>query len=407
MLLTISNLYPRPDQPACGVFNAQFFDALAEAWKTETRNTGSALRNICLVPSWRVCQWRAITRWRDTRQTVYLTRYLPVFYLPVAGRLWNSLFYTLALRQIRDLAMQCDIVFATWLYPDCVAAAQLARKCELPLWIKVHGGDILHLGDSIRGKAILKTCHQAEGIICVSRLLVQQLVDAGIDAHKVHSVDNGVNSVLFHPINRDEALKRCRTYGCDIPDGDMPPIVLFVGRLVGIKGLTDLLSAWQQLLAKSAPRPRLWILGEGELEQTLENQAKSHGIDDTISFLGTRPHDEIPYWMNAADCVCLPSTREGMPNVVLESLACGKPVVASDVGEVPYLVTQGKTGLVVSRHVGDFPAHLACAIRQALETPWDSRTIAESVGHYTWEHAAQKVAALMINGWINRKPRPS
>ena len=388
MLLTITNLYPRQDEPNRGLFNMQFFSRLSLLLTRRFTGGGDAagIFNVCLVPCWRVWRWPAIRRWKAPPGADVATRYLPVFYIPILGRDLNWFTYSTALRRLRHEAAAHGAILATWLYPDAVAAADLARHVGKPLWIKLHGGDINHLNSRLRRRKALEACHQAAGIFCVSHLLARRLGEAGIDPAKIHAVPNGVDSTMFTPTGTREPR----------PDGRK--IVLFAGHLAKIKGPDLLLSAWRRLLDMQAQRQgesrqeeglKLLIIGNGRMKRQLERNAHRLGIHASIALLGTRRHDEMPRWMRSVDCLCLPSRSEGMPNVVLEALACGTPVVAGDVGEVPLLIKNGINGYVVPLREPDFPGRLATAVHTALHRSWDRRDIAATVTAYTWEQAAE------------------
>jgi len=411
MLLTITNLFPRPDEPDRGIFNMQFFDRMASALVENAPHGDAAatagLFNVCLVPSWRVWEWRTIRAWRVPQKALYQTRYLPVFYLPVIGRSLSWATYGRALRSVMAEARKCDWILATWLYPDAVAAAGLARNTGKPLWIKVHGSDVFHLKNESRRRRILDACAQAEGVLCVSRLLADRLREVGVDAGKTHRVPNGVDRNLFCPRDRAAARQqKARDMGLPSQqDGDPARIVLFVGHLVEVKGPDILLDAWAGVQrvtnrgeggGESPAQPKLLIVGTGNLRKQLENRAVRLGIADSVLFLGRRPHHEIATWMNIADCLCLPSRSEGMPNVVLESLACGTPVVATDLGEVPWLIRDGENGRVVPVGPKDLAGRLAGTIDSVLKTQWNRSEIAASVESYTWENAAERAVRLML-----------
>ena len=326
MLLTISNLYPRPDELHRGLFNAQLFAAM---------NKQVDIENICLVPEWRVWQHENISGWQDPCGNMCKTHYVPYFYMPVVGRSlsWRSCAYSL--KKQKDLFKECDAVLATWLYPDGVAAAELARIYEKPIWLKVHGTDRFHLQNSARRELILLACDYAEGIICNAEFMKNELMRLGVPKNKLRVIPNGVNTDLFFYRKKDAAEDELSVTGRELAGhllDAQSPIVLFVGHLVDIKGVDLLLKAWAEL-RKVRDDGRLVIIGEGTRHKQLELMADELGISESVMFMGECDHKEIALWMNIADCLCLSSRSEGMPNVVLEALASGLPVVATDVGD--------------------------------------------------------------------------
>ena len=150
----------------------------------------------------------------------------------------------------------------------------------------------------------------------------------------------------------------------------------------------------------------LILIGDGPLRKKLEKLARDLGVADSVQFLGRIPHDELPEYMRAAHCLCLPSRSEGMPNVVLEALACGTPAVATAVGEVPFLIQNGVNGFMAvhASHASgqeerdllagesEIISALAEGIEAALGREWRPETISATVAEYTWQAAAMKVA---------------
>jgi glycosyltransferase involved in cell wall biosynthesis len=164
--------------------------------------------------------------------------------------------------------------------------------------------------------------------------------------------------------------------------------VLFVGNLVAVKGVDVLLKAWSRLAAAGVlgSEDRLAIVGDGPERGRLQAQAEALGLGPRVAFAGAVAFAEVPRWMAASDVLCLPSRSEGTPNVVVEALASGVPVVATRVGGVPELVRQGENGLLVPPE--DAPA-LAEALASALVRPWDGPALRASVAHLTWERLAE------------------
>jgi glycosyltransferase involved in cell wall biosynthesis len=158
-------------------------------------------------------------------------------------------------------------------------------------------------------------------------------------------------------------------------------LALFVGNLVPVKAVDVLLAAWGML---RDPDAALRIVGDGAERGRLEAMAARL---PGVSFLGALGQPEVARWMAAADVLVLPSRSEGMPNVVVEALASGVPVVASGVGGIGELVADGANGKLVPP--GD-PAALAGALSSALGRDWDREEIRASVAHLTWTALAER-----------------
>src|SRR5262249_60620041 len=156
-------------------------------------------------------------------------------------------------------------------------------------------------------------------------------------------IHNGVDSVLFHPGSREQARQ-------DLGLHQSAPIVLFIGNLVPVKALEVLIAAASRLV-QTGLRFQCLLIGQGPLREQLERQVSQLGLAETVRFLGSKPHADLPPWYRAADLVVLPSRSEGVPNVLLEAAACGTPFVASRVGGIPEIAHLGLSQLVPSGDV--------------------------------------------------------
>jgi glycosyltransferase involved in cell wall biosynthesis len=398
-LLTVSNLYPWPTQPTRGLYNAQLFRALHEGARTADGCRG--VTNLCPVAEWRVWRWPAIRAWRDPTAVPFVTRYVPSFHLPVVGRNVAAAFHFSALaRAVAQWPQRFDAVLASWLYADGVAAVRLARQVDAPCWLMALGTDTFHLSSPVRRRAILDACTHAAGIICVAHPLAERLTAAGVDAAKIRTIPNGVDSTRFRFMGREAATAELQTRaGSDPAIGSVldwrrnpaARIALFVGNLVSVKGPDVLLKAWSRVAAYGSPA-RLLVIGDGPLRKRLEAVARAANLSDTVRFLGSRPHEEIPLWMNWADGLCLPSRSEGMPNVVVESLACGLPVAAARVGNCEELLADARLAEAFAPGDAD---ELAAALARVLGAAVNAsarRQAAERNGaRFSWARQARQI----------------
>jgi glycosyltransferase involved in cell wall biosynthesis len=166
-------------------------------------------------------------------------------------------------------------------------------------------------------------------------------------------------------------------------------VVLFIGQLVPIKGIDVLIDAWGELRHRGVicKNDLLVLLGEGPERKRLEQQIQTTGVGDTVRLTGALSQSEVASWVAAANVLCLPSRNEGTPNVIVEALASGVPVVASAVGGVPDLIKTGENGFTVPP---EDPRALSAALENALAREWDARRIRESVSHLTWRAIADR-----------------
>lgn len=274
--------------------------------------------------------------------------------------------------------------------PDGFAAAFLGHRWGKPSIVHVHGTDvhtIPHLSPLLRRLTVWALRH-ADAIRAVSGDLAEQarqLVELGKrgngEGEKIWVVPNGVDLDKFRLMARQEArrllgLEENRRY------------LLFVGRLVAVKGLDLLLDA-AVLLMRRRNDVELVLVGDGAERGTLEQRATTLGVRDRVHFVGARPHEQVALWMNAGDVFCLPSHKEGLGTVLLEALACGTPVVATAVGGIPEIVADGQVGrLVWSRN----PQELAACLSEALEIRWDREQLRNYVAErFSFEVVTKKL----------------
>ena len=310
--------------------------------------------------------------------------------IPKFGRSLYGLLLSIPLfLLVRRLRKKCDVdaLFAAWADPDGVATALVSKLIGKPFIIKVLGSDINELLDNrFRRRAIRYALKSANKVIAVSNPLKQKVVEMGIPECKIEVHPNAVDMRKFCPVDKISTREKL---GLPLDR----PVILFVGNLVPVKGLNYLLEAFQNLISsENGKMPILLIVGDGSQKKELQSMAQNYQILEHVFFVGAKPHGDIPLWMNACDIFCLPSLNEGMPNVILEALACGKPVVASAVGGIPEMLTHSENGLLVPPAK---PVELSEAIRSALNANWNSAKISKSVEHLSWKKNAQAIMNIL------------
>jgi glycosyltransferase involved in cell wall biosynthesis len=272
-----------------------------------------------------------------------------------------------------------DVILAAWGYPDAVAALRLARQYRCPLVLNLLGSDMNDLANrpTIRD-IVASTVRASQAIIVMSEVMAEDVVALGVPRSKVTVQHNGVDRERFRLRDKHELRA---SLGLPLHR----PLVVFIGTLVPVKGPDVLVAAFTKLREDMASEAMLVIVGDGDMRRNLEHALERRGLLQHVRFMGRRLHTEIPDWISATDVVCLPSRTEGCPNVVLEALASGRPVVATRVGAVPDLLTQS-TGRLVDM---DDAKGLADALATSLATKWDAELIRASVAHLTWGSVAQ------------------
>lgn len=306
------------------------------------------------------------------------------FTLPKIGVLTAGYDYYLTVLPLVDRLYRhfpFAMILAYWTYPDGCAASLCARRFKVPLLIRPRGSDINIYRQNPFLKYLLKTTlSRADRIIPVSRDLQDKIRMLGVSEEKLSFLANGIDTQDFYPRDSKECRQKLK-----IPLDRH--VILFIGNLIKIKGIEYLLKAIQKLDTADHQRLSFYLIGSGKLEaQILQLTAKLRYLK--IHLIGEVPRCRLPLWMNGADLLCLPSLNEGCPNVLLESLACGLPVVATQVGGIPEIINSDRLGILIPPKDAD---RLAEAMRQALSHAWDKEALRARVNGQTWDAVAEKL----------------
>lgn len=368
-LLTFSTLFPNPGQPVHGVFVENRLRHLLASGEV-------AARVVAPVPwfplaSPRFGRYAAYARVPPVERRDGLDIHHPRFpVLPRIGMTAAPALMWAAMRgPVRRLlaAGDFDLIDAHYFYPDGVAAALLGRELGKPVVITGRGTDLSLIPDHpLARRQILWAAGRAAGLVTVCRALAERLVELGVPRQRIDVLRNGVDLALFSPGERGEARAAL---------GFERPTLLSVGQLIPRKGHDLVIAALVHL-----PGVDLAIAGEGPERPALEALAGLLGVAERVRFLGQLPHRDLPRAYRAADLLVLASSREGWANVLLEAMACGTPVAATDVWGTSEVVTSAAAGLLIGERD---PAAVAAAVRRLLDQPprrEDTRAHAERFG---------------------------
>lgn len=381
-LLTFSTLFPNGENPNHGVFVENRLRHLVASGEA----TSTVLAPVAYFPSGspRFGNWGRDGRVprRETRNglVVHHPRYLAI---PRVGMsVTPSLLYRASLRAARRLmadGARFDVIDAHYVYPDGVAATWLGRALGLPVVITARGSDVSLLPSyAVPRRLIRAAIGRADGLVGVSAAIKSALVALGAAPDAVVVLRNGVDTALFHP-SGDRAAARAKA-------GFNAPTLLSVGHLIDRKGHHRVVEAMTLL-----PDMHLAIAGEGPERPRLTAMISRLGLSDRVRLLGARPHPELPGLYEAADALVLASSREGWANVLLESMACGTPVVASNIWGNPEVVQTREAGLITRENSA---AGIAEAVRDLVAAPPDRAATRAYAERFSWDETTAGQLAL-------------
>lgn len=296
--------------------------------------------------------------------------------IPVLSRPFNGWLASRALTP-RVARFRPDVLIGYWVYPDGYAAVQTAKRLGKPCVIGALGSDI-HVRSGSNARLTRVAIDRADALIVVSDAMGRAAIsEFGARAPDVHTIVNGFNRSVFR---RQDQLSARKSLGLQADE----KLIVYVGRFIAAKGLVELLDAFAGL-APNDPTMRLALIGDGVMAAQLPELIRQRGLDGRVHLPGGMEPAGVATWMAAADVATLPSWSEGYPNVVVEALACGTPVVATAVGGTVEILRDDRGILVPPR---DAQA-LREALSAALDRRWDRNAIAASMER-SWDDVAQE-----------------
>ncbi|MGE0668551.1 MAG: glycosyltransferase family 4 protein [Sphingomonadales bacterium] len=370
-ILSFTTLYPNAAQPVLGVFVENRLRRLAE--------TGRVNLTVVAPVPWFPFASKAFGRYAAYAEVpAHEVRHgIEVFHprykvIPKVGmNVAPALLYRGARDLVRRLAKErgAQLIDAHYFYPDGVAAAKLAGELGLPLVVTARGTDLNLIPQFETPRRLIRQAAEAaDAIVTVCDALRQPLLDMGIEPGKITTLRNGVDLGLFRPLDRLAARDR---WGAD------GRTIVSVGGLIERKGHDLAIEA-----LKSVPDSSLLIAGEGEERPALERLIAKLGLSGRVRLVGQVPHEDLPSLYNAADALVLASSREGWANVLLEAMACGTPVVATDVWGTGEVVAAPEGGVLVGERTA---AAVAAGLNALFEHPPDRAATRAYAEGFSWE----------------------
>jgi glycosyltransferase involved in cell wall biosynthesis len=338
-ILSFSTLFPNKNQPHHGIFVKNRLEHLKSSYPDIT------LRMIAPVPYYPNLGIKKYKHYInipyheivDTIET-YHPRYIVI---PKIGmNITPYTLYSAGLKAVKNYIKHYgkpDILDSHYVYPDGIAATWIGEKLNIPTTMTARGTDI-NLIPHYRfpKKLILNAIDKCDAIITVCAALKDEIIHLGGDKNKIHTMRNGVDLIGFTPCDKNTSKQK---YNLPLDK----KIIVSVGHLIERKGHHLIIEALK-LLDENI---HLAIAGSGELEQDLKQQVVANHLQNRVHFLGALPHYDLKYVYSAANCMVLASSREGWPNVLLESMACDTPVVATKVWGSPEVVQNNHAGILI------------------------------------------------------------
>ncbi len=382
-ILLVSNLYPNENEPTRGIFTEQIVEELSKVHRVEV-----------MAPT----PWfpRLLNKFKSSPHKflpkscvrnnvkVYHPQYLVI---PKVGRwLYGMLFFMGIFNTLRKIKKDYnpDVINVHWMYPDGFATVMAARLLKIPVVTHSLGCDINEFSQYPSRRFFIKLAlRMADFNISVSEELKQKTINLGSVPEKSITIMNGVNGKLFTPSNKKNVRKRL-----NLPTDKT--LFLYAGNFNVEKGLEVLLRAFS-LVHSENPEARLVIVGSGPLENHINLVVSELNIADKLLFVGRIDHEHIADYLSAVDFLCLPSLREGCPNIVLESLSSGTPVLASRVGAVPEMLVSEDQVLGLLAEPNDIN-DLSRILSQSLTMEWPDSL---DFKWMDWQQSSHKIADVL------------
>jgi len=382
-ILTLTNLYPNYIQPNRGIFIKYRMDAFCKI-------SGAEMDVVSPVPYFPQLPFK--TRWTQFSRihkhemfdgvNIYHPRYLVVPKIVMHTHCKTMFQAAFPLVQRLHEKNPYDLIDAHWVYPDGWAAVKIGKLLKIPVVVSARGNDINEYVDFPKILPLIKwTLQHSDCNIAVCQALKDIMLDLTKKEDNIHVIGNGVDRTRFQSKIKAECRKKL-----GLPADKK--IILSVGLLEKRKGHHILIEALGQLRQSSGESPHLYIIGAGPLRQKMIEQINMLNLADSVKLVGEMPNAELANWYSASDLLCLASDREGWPNVLLEAIACGAPVLATPVYGVPEVIHSDSVGQMVA---GRTPAAFAEKIPEMLAKKWDAQKMKDFAAQHSWESVAKKV----------------
>jgi glycosyltransferase involved in cell wall biosynthesis len=373
-VLTLATLFPNGARPTLGVFVERQTRALSELAEVEVVAPVG-------LPPWPLSRHPhyadlGALPLRETRNGLVVHRPRYRVWPGLAKARTARVMAAALLPLLRDIRARFafDVIDAEFFWPDGPAAMILAAALGVPFSVKARGSDI-HVWGARPGVAaqLLEAGEAAAGMLAVSAALKRDMAALGLPPDKIRVHHAGIDLDRFRPTERAAAKAALGVTG---------PLLACAGALTSRKGQDLAIEALALI-----PDATLILVGGGPERSRLERLAARLGLAARVRLLGIQPHDRLPALLAAADVMVLPTATEGLANVWIESLACGTPVVTSDVGGAREAIDRPEAGRLVPRE----PAAIAAAVLELLAAPPDPALVRKAAEKFSWARNATEL----------------
>jgi len=386
-VVTLSTLFPNSARPNLGIFVEAQTLRLAANEAVELRVVNPI--GVPYFPFWLHPQYCLLHKLpcEENWKGLHIAR--PRFSIipGLSGRFNPALLFRAVapvLRRWRAEGFKFDLIDTEFFYPDGPAAARLAKEFDVPFSIKARGADIHYWGTRPGCRSrILSAATQANHLLAVSQSLRRDMVAMGMEAGKISVHYTGVDLERFHPCSekeREVARKALNVKG---------PLVVSVGALIPRKAHHIAIEAMVEI-----ENAILLIVGVGQERSRLASLIQARGLTERVRLLGSVPHSELPAIMAAADVMVLMSESEGLANAWVEALACGTPLVISDVDGAREVVDRPEAGRLLTVRT---PTAVADAINAILAKPPARDAVRKCAERFTWQKNTSELYRDLVN----------
>jgi len=397
-LIVFASLFPNATQPNAGLFIRERMFRVGKELPLVVVSPKPWFPGLGLIRRFRP-HYRPMPARQETQAgvEVIFPRFLAI---PGMLRGLDGLFMAIGsyftLRRLKSRGY--NFIDAHFAYPDGLAATHLGRWLDLPVTVTLRGTEVPQSRKPALVTKLKRVFHDADRIISVSDSLRQLAYSLGLENRRGQVVGNGVDAVRFSPVDRMTARQR---FGV----AETAKVLITVGGLVERKGFHRVIDCLPALLIKH-PELHYLIVGgpcpEGDMTYALKQQVDTLGLHERVHFLGPISPDELKWPLSAANVFVLSTRNEGWANVILEAMACGVPVVASDVGGNAEVVSSPELGAIVPF---DDQAALTAALDQSLTQRWDDSVIRAYATANSWDSRVVILLELFSRVLADRSPK--